>query len=257
MREMNYTIRNLVSTAIGDSSILITCPHGGNRQPDAVPKRESSALPQECQGNFNKSADSFTSDITRNLSENILRLSKKKPYVVMADYHRKYIDANRSKGCAYEVAQAKKFYREYHTKIASFIRRIQIENRNGKDLVYHFDIHGTAGISKVKKDVIIGTNNGKSISRLLKINPDALWDDNGLIKLLRDQGYSTSPKKKGQKENPKFNGGFTVTTHGSSKPRGSQAIQIEIAPSIRKMRDKRELFENNLAKSIIGFTSPH
>lgn len=89
----------------------------------------------------------------------------------MADYHRKYIDANRSKDCAYEGAHAKKFYREYHTKIASYIRRIQNEIKMVKIQYYHFDIHGTAGISKVKKDVIIGTNNGKSISRLLKINP--------------------------------------------------------------------------------------
>jgi N-formylglutamate amidohydrolase len=257
MREITYTTRNLVSTVVGDSSILITCPHGGDKQPGAVPKRGGSTLPHACQGNFNKLADSFTSDITKNLAEKILRLSKKKPYVVLVDYHRKYIDANRSKSCAYEAAQAKKFYREYHTKIASFIRRIQNENRGDKDLVYHFDIHGTAGISKIKKDMIIGTNNGKSISRLLKINPNALWDDNGLIKLLMDQGYSISPKEMGQKEDPKFNGGFTVTTYGSSRRGGSQAIQIEIAPSIRKTKDKRELFEENLAKSIIRFSRPY
>jgi hypothetical protein len=93
-------------------------------------------------------ADSFTQDIAVGIAENIFWLTKKKePYVVIANYHRKYIDANRSKTSAYEVPHAKKFYNEYHTKIARFIRKIRVGNIYGNGLGFIFDIHGTAGIS--------------------------------------------------------------------------------------------------------------
>jgi hypothetical protein len=148
MPKIKYTIRNFVSTNIGNLPILITCPHNGKVHPNGIPEREGSNLPIECHGNFNKLADSFTQDIAVGIAENIFRLTKKEPYVVIANYHRKYIDANRSKTSVYEVPQAKKFYNEYHTKIARFIRKIRVGNKYGNGLGFIFDIHGIAGISK-------------------------------------------------------------------------------------------------------------
>jgi hypothetical protein len=70
---------------------------------------------------------------------------------------------------------------------------------------------------------------------LFKVNPDAMWDDNGIIESLRKQCYKTSPREKTESEISQLNSGYTVTTHGSSKGnKGLQAIQIEIAQSIRK-----------------------
>jgi murein DD-endopeptidase MepM/ murein hydrolase activator NlpD len=258
MHEIKYTMRNLVSTNSGNLPILLTCSHNGNTSPNAVPERDGSNLHPDCHRNFNKLADSFTLDITVGVANNIFRLTKREPYVVIANYHRKYIDANRPRQCAYKVQQAKKYYDTYHRTIARFIRKICEQNTDSNGLGFLFDIHGTVGISKYKADVIIGTNNGKSISSLLKINRDAMWDDKGLIELLKKQGYKTSPQEKDQREIAKFNGGYTVTTYGSTRDnKGLQAIQFEIAPSIRKNKDKREIFKTNLARSIVRFVSQY
>ena len=123
--------------------------------------------------------------------------------MVKAEFERRCIDANRSRKCAYDVQQAKKFYNEYHGKIRSFIKKI---NQSAKGFGFLFDIHGTAGISKYDADVIFGTNDGDSISGLLELNPDALWDNNsGLIALLKDEGYKTAPRKKGDYEIQELN----------------------------------------------------
>lgn len=206
----------------------------------------------------NKLPDSFTSDIIVGVAENIFRLSKKEPYLVKAEFRRSRIDANRSKRCAYEVHQAKKYYNKYHSNRADLSKKIRVENTGNNGLGFIFDIHGTSRISSYKSDVIFGTNNGKSISQLLTVNSDALWDDNGLIEFLKKKGYKTSPQEKTQKEIPQLNEGYTVTTYDSSKGvNGLQAVQIECAPSIRSSKNEaeRKIFEADLAQFIIRFVS--
>ena len=53
------------------------------------------------------------------------------------------------------------------------------------------DIHGRVQDAEVPEDVAIGTEDGKTITRLKKINPEALWNDTGLIELLQ-QRYTTN-----------------------------------------------------------------
>jgi N-formylglutamate amidohydrolase len=254
MPKISYTIRKLVSTNIGNLPILITCPHNGNGCPEDVPDREKSNYSDRCerQGRFTKKPDKLTMDITDGVAENIHQLTKKEPYVVKAEFERRCIDANRSRKCAYDVPQAKKFYNEYHGEIRSCIKKI---NQSTKGLGFLFDIHGTVGISQYDADIIFGTNNGVSISDLLELNPDALWDNNGLIALLQNKEYKTAPRKKSDCEIQELNGGFTVTHYGSTKGiKGLQAIQIEIAPKFRgKDISIRKLFESHLAKSIVTF----
>ena len=67
-----------------------------------------------------------------------------------------------------------------------------------------------------------------------KINPDALWDDTGLIKLLQ-QKYTTNPKNKSESEPSKYNGGYTINEHDCSFDKGGlQRIQLEIELRLRK-----------------------
>jgi hypothetical protein len=197
--KISYAIRKLVSTNIGSLPILITCPHNGNGCPEDVPDREESNCSDICerQGRFTKKPDKLTMYITDGVAQNIHQLTKKEPYLVKAKFERRCIDANRSRNCAYDVQQAKIFYNEYHGKIRSFIKEI---NQSNKGLGFLFDIHATAGISKYDADIIFGTNNGVSISRLLELNSDALWDISGLIASLKKKGYKTAPRKKSDYE---------------------------------------------------------
>ena len=61
------------------------------------------------------------------------------------------------------------------------------QNENG--LQFLFDIHGT-GRTEVKGhpiDIIIGTDQGRSIHALTEIDPGAFWSDKGLINLLKSK----------------------------------------------------------------------
>jgi hypothetical protein len=52
------------------------------------------------------------------------------PYVVIAEFHREYIDANRAPACAYEDEDLDPtpYYDEYHNTIRSFVEEIRAEN---------------------------------------------------------------------------------------------------------------------------------
>jgi N-formylglutamate amidohydrolase len=98
MPEIEFIVKNLVSTKAGTLPILLTCPHDGTEHPVGVEERQCSKLPPDCSASqFNKDPDLFTSDITIGVAERIFAITNEWPYVVMFNSHRKYIDANREK----------------------------------------------------------------------------------------------------------------------------------------------------------------
>jgi hypothetical protein len=72
-KKISSTIRNLVSTNIGNLPILITCPHNGNGCPEGIPERDESKYSDICerQGRFTKKPDMLTMYITDEVAENI------------------------------------------------------------------------------------------------------------------------------------------------------------------------------------------
>ena len=67
-------------------------------------------------------------------------------------------------------------------------------NQNNQGLRFLFDIRCT---EEAGADIYFGTDSTKptwsTICGLLERNPNALWDVNGLLKLLLERGYSTVP----------------------------------------------------------------
>jgi hypothetical protein len=144
-------------------------------------------------------------------------------------------------------------------EIANFVRRIRGDNTDDNCLCFLFDIHGTKGFSEDKDiDIYIGTNDGESISGLLEVNSNALWDNHGLIRSLRNQGYKTYPRKKNQLEKEELDGGLTVTKYGSTNGvNGLEAIQLEFTPYRRDNPAERKRLEKALARSIIKMVSQY
>jgi hypothetical protein len=103
----------------------------------------------------------------------------------------------------------------------------------------------------------LGTDNKNSVARLLQFDPQALWRRRSLRGHLGPEaaGYVISPKRPDIAETSEVDGGHTVRTYGSSAPDGVDAIQLEIASTIRNDNDLRAAFIENLAYAIGAFAA--
>jgi len=222
----------------GTLPVVLACPHGGG-ETLPVPERTGHGLPPRC--HFTTTRDRQTTTVTRGIAQRLLELRGEAPYVVFADFHRKYVDANRSADCAYETDAAAPYYDEYHQTLRGFLDEVRAEN-GGRGLL--FDIHGTAGLASDPADLHLGTAAGKSVARLLKIDAHAMSRRRSLGGLLAAAGYVVSLNP------PSLGGGYTVETYGSSQADGVDAIQIEIAAPLRTSVVKRATLIDNLARAI-------
>ena len=166
MWQIDYQVSNLVARHRGTLPVLITCPHGGSAEVPGVPPRNGDTTPARC--NFEKDRDVDTIEVAMGVAQRALEIFGEAPYVVLAQYHRKYLDANRSRGCAFEHPDAAPFYDEYHATVRAFANEIRSEN-GGLGLL--FDIHGTAGIVGDPAAIFLGTANGETVARLLAADP--------------------------------------------------------------------------------------
>ena len=191
---------------------------------------------------------------------NIFSLSEKEVYKKIALVHRRFVDFNRDAECAFENSndnRAKYIYNEYHNGILETIKKMHERNTNG--FRFLFDIHGT---QESDADIYFGTDaknpEGSTICGLLELNDKALWDDTGLIKLLKDRGYKTCPNEIGDDELPKLDGGTTVRNYGGCNVNQRvEAIQCEIAPKFRNEDDLPQLekLARDMAECIFTFVS--
>jgi N-formylglutamate amidohydrolase len=240
MATIEYLTNKLVSRHRGTLPLLLACPHDGTASPPGVPPRQGGV--SGCQ--FEDDADLQTRPITVRVAERLLELSGQAPYVVLADYHRRHIDANRTPECAYEVPAAAPFYDEYHATLRSFVDEIRAEHGG---LGWLIDVHGSRVLASDPADVYLGTAQGLSVQRLLSFDDQALFRRRSLRGLLGGAGYLVSPC-----EPAAFAGGFTVRTYGSSHDDGIDALQVEIAAPVRTgSSTAREAFAEQLARALV------
>jgi N-formylglutamate amidohydrolase len=239
--------------------VLLTCPHGGTVK--VSPARKKSKLPSSCDPDqFTKDSDLDTLELTQSIALNLYRLSRTDVYTNVTLVHRRFVDFNREAECAFEPSNdhlAEHLYNEYHNGIKKIIKKMR--NQNNQGLCFLFDIHGTA---ETDADVYFGTDStnpaGSTICGLLERNPKALWDDNGLLKLLKERGYSTVPASMNDHEFPSLDGGTTVKRYGGCdvNPR-VEAIQCEVSSELRENEVEREKFAKDMAACILQFISPY
>jgi N-formylglutamate amidohydrolase len=241
MRNIAYAENLLVSRYQGAMPVILTCPHGGDKQPPGVPNsRTGVELPPDCR--FETNTDRFTRTITRGVAQVLFDVFGEAPSVVIANFDRAFIDANRREECAFEDQGAKPFYEEYHNTVRNFVDEIRGDN-GGLGLL--FDIHGTAQIAHDPADVYLGTLNGQAVASLLSRDPLALSRRRSLPGLLREADYVVSAKIP-----ETLRGDFTLETYGSSRADGVDAIQIEIESTLRTDASKRQVFIEDLAYAI-------
>jgi N-formylglutamate amidohydrolase len=238
MPMITYESVRLVGRHRGTLPVVLACPHdGGGMVP--VPERTGAGLPACC--HFTKSRDFNTRSVTTGVAQRLLELCGEAPYIVFAQFHRKYIDVNRSAECAYEATAAKPYYDEYHRTLRGFVDEVRSES-GGHGLL--FDIHGTAEVASDPADLYLATAASRSVARMLRIDAHALSRQLSLGGLLAAAGYVVSVNA------PTPGGGHTVETYGDFQPDGIDAIQIEVVTALRSNADKRAVLIDNLAGAI-------
>lgn len=256
MQIVTYSQDRLVKRHRGTMPVILTCPHDGSESPPNVRERTSSATPEDC--NFTIGRDTDTADITEAVAQKILEMTGLSPYVVIARFHRRFIDANRIARCAFVDPDAQPFYDEYHSRIAGYVDQILSQNQNRGFL---FDIHGTGVIDDDPADIYLGTANGNTL--LPSFDRSSLFMQHGLhglLKWVRHQPrigpmfqYRVSPENETVTETSEVNGGFTIRNYGSS----INGIQVELASTVRDSGEKQAFVVEDLAFAISNFVRRH
>jgi hypothetical protein len=259
MQIVTYAECQLVKRHRGSMPVILTCPHDGDQSPPGVDVRTDEATPPGCL--FSRSRDRETALITQSVAQKILDLTGLSPYVVIARFSRRFIDANRSLNCAFTDPDAQPFYDEYHGRITGYIDEIRRQNANRGFL---FDIHGNRLIESDPADIYLGTDNGGSL--LPGFDRASIFMQHGLqglLKSVRREGggtpplpvfqYRVSPADAGTRETSSVDGGFTVRHYGAF----INSIQLEIAGTIREVDRNRLILIEDLAFAIINFVRRH
>ena len=216
---------DFVTVQKGTLPVIVSAPHGGRKKLPDVPVRVGKGL-----ANFHTVRDENTAELTERFVEELGKLLKGKPWVVIARFERKYLDANRPPAEAYESEKAKPYYDAYHGALASACKAVKKEFGRGLLL----DVHGNA----LHPDAICrGTQNLKTVT-LLKEREGlaAIRGKKSVLGRMEDRGYTVIPAggdDEKAKEAPAFAGGHIVQTYGSHTDFGIDAIQVEFGSKMR------------------------
>lgn len=233
---------SLVLVESGDLPIILTAPHGGREAIPSVPARMGVGVEL-----FNPRSDAFTDELTEKLAQALEKQTGRRPYTVIAQFHRMYLDANRPPPLAYESDHARAVYDAYHAAIAH--ARWQVIERWGSGLL--LDIHGQGEQPQI---IFIGTQNGETTKHIRsRFGAAALTGEAGVFGQLTRQGFSLFPPiNSDEPEHAEYDGGHTVITYGSSSGGTVDAIQLELGLALRS-RDTNEATAEQLATAIAAY----
>lgn len=235
---------DLVIAESGELPIILTAPHGGVQDvPDCAARTPVGTR-------FVNRPDQRTDVLARGIADEIKRLTGKAPYLVMARFHRKYIDANRRAEEAYGDPGCAAVYEAYHAAI----RRLIDEIRTKHPHAMLFDIHGQAAYPD---SILRGTHHGAAVVRLLeRAGAPAITGPDSVFGRFAAMAYpivplnDTSPTDRVEARG--YTGGHTVALYGSNHQDGIDAMQLEFGLALRT----RELIAKtaqDTAKAIAAF----
>lgn len=215
----------LVIVESGELPIILTAPHGGGQDVPGCVLRSPTG------SRFVNRPDQHTDVLARGIADEIQRLTGKPPHLVMARFHRKFIDANRRADEAYGDAGCAAVYDAYHAAI----RRLIDEIRTKHPHAMLFDIHGQAAYPD---SILRGTHHGTAVARLLaRAGAPAVNGPDSVFGRFAAMGYNIVPLNNtaptARVEAPGYTGGHTVALYGSNRIDGVDAMQLEFGRALR------------------------
>lgn len=161
-----YDASSLVASSKGTLPLILTVPHDGGEYLGPLPVRTKGALVR----------DAGTRDLAERVASRLEERLGKRPYMVIAKFSRKYLDANRPEQDAMESQDALPAYRAYHGQIAAFVSELRVKFPSGALLV---DVHGQ---SDDPNTTFRGTRAGLTAKALLdRFGPSALQGEKSII----------------------------------------------------------------------------
>jgi N-formylglutamate amidohydrolase len=195
---------------------------------------------------FTTERDANTDELTEKIAAQLETKLSAKPFLVVAHFHRKYVDANRPRQGALESVEAKPYYDAYHRVLREAHDRISREWGRGLLL----DIHGQ---STQGETIYRGTSNGKTVMSLTRrFGTEAITGPKSILGQLERIGYKILPHAKQSYKEDRYIGGYIVNTYGSHHGTGVDAIQLELGMTLRA-RAALERTASDLAEAIAVF----
>jgi N-formylglutamate amidohydrolase len=231
----------LLTVWSGMLPLIIAAPHGGRTAVLGVPVRRGVGVAQ-----FTIERDGNTAEIAEIVAGKIYARLGAKPFLVVAQFERRFVDANRPENGAYEAAAAKPYYDAYHGALESAVS--QVRARWGGGLL--LDIHGQSA----ERDAIFrGTDNGRSVTAMReKHGGEALTGPESILGQLAAKGYRILPDVAGNEREWRYTGGYTTRTYGSHRGTQIDAMQLELGADLRA-RKNLERTAGDLAEAIVIF----
>jgi hypothetical protein len=239
----------LVFAQRGTLPLIITAPHGGTAPVPGVPERTGVGVRA-----FETARDTRTRELTESVANRLEARLCQKPYLVIAFFDRKYIDANRVEPEALEHPNARVHYLAYHGTVRSFVDELRLQYPDGSLLL---DLHGQ---STGPTTIYRGTHNGRTVTGLLaRRGTEALIGPTSIFGQLAAGGFDVFPQNTPLRRPPEhgqYFTGYTVRTYGSHQPDGIDAIQIENGNALRQPQNLDRLAQG-LADAIGTFAEAH
>ena len=225
-------LADLVLVQQGSMPVILTAPHGGRAAiPTAEPRRAQDGTPGPW-GGVHTGADASTDVLASGIAAELSKLTGQDPYLVVAKFARKYIDANRPPELGLDDPRVRPYYDYYHRSIRRFIDEVRAKYPAGLLI----DVHGQGKDPDV---VMRGTINGRTVQRLMqRRGVDAVTGSRGVFGQLEANGFKVFPRNdvppRGTSEDAGYKGGYTVFTYGSHNRDGIDAVQMEFGNRYRQ-----------------------
>ncbi len=214
----------LITVEAGTLPILLSAPHGGTVPIAGIPIRVGKNVER-----FVTVRDGNVDKIALQTAQQLEKTLGGRPYLVIARFERKYVDANRAPNAAYEHETAKLHYDAYHRAIQDAL--VAIKRDWGRGLVV--DIHGQ---SKTLDGIYRGTVDGESVKQLVaEHGRAAVTGEKSLFGMFEKLGYKVLPGNNDRDQVERiFNGGHITRSYGSNHIADIDAIQVEFGDNFRK-----------------------
>jgi N-formylglutamate amidohydrolase len=225
------TPANLVTVQRGTLPILICAPHGGGARIAGVERRKGPTEGTKTTDTFTTDQDVRTAELAWIVSERMTAELGQKPNVVVAQFHRRYADANRPASEGTECDAARAEHEAYHRAIRSIVDDLRAHH----EAVLLVDLHGQA---REPGAIVRGTRDGKSVAALIaRDGVTAITGPEGLFGWLEAHDVVVVPSNRAHpdvlSDETFFEGGHTVATYGSNHKDGVDAVQIEVGSNLR------------------------
>ncbi|MFM7071854.1 MAG: N-formylglutamate amidohydrolase [Planctomycetota bacterium] len=235
----------LVTVEKGELPVILSAPHGGGLDIPGVMPREGKGLERR-PGGFVIGRDTGTEELAAATTQAIQKRLGKRPYLVAARSHRKFLDPNREAAAAYESEPAQRVYEAYHGALSDACQQVRKTFQRGLLL----DLHGQASSAET---VFRGTQNGATVSLLKQRFGEASHTgDQSFFGQLRARGFKVHPDPLSGREQSGFTGGYTVRHYGGDGGFGIDAIQLEFGKDYRA-KERRDKTAAVLAEAVEAF----